>query len=547
LKALVIAAAVLGPSLLSAHDVVVEQVVEMTLAPRGERLRVTLHLPATLTGDPDLPGLLRNGDEAGIQNHLRIVAVDIAHNLDVQQDDLTLPDPAITVRRAEDRASIDVELRYAVRGGAAGISARLNAFSAKDGTLRTRARYQPLSGREQIVSVSGPAARVAFDPQAATVVAEFAVRGLRALFGGDQLLFLVCILLPVRRGRSAAALFAAAALAQAAVIAVSTVRPAMTADWLSAVTMVAASAIVIAAIQNVAGARLRWVVPVAAAFGVLNGWTLGTAAAAAAQFAGTHQPIALLAFSGVVLAGELWLGGLVWALRAWLHERGLPERVLCVLGSAIVAHDALHRVVERSQWLARDGSFAGEHALVWLTLAWIVATLFAGRGQCVLRRHGRGTGRMSTRMVDTHRWIGSGPAGTDGGLRGRRPDRHGRGGVSRNQRDHQRRRQGPRPAALSEPRGGAARVRPAAVPRAAREPCRGGVRAGADIAMARGWIAGATRRGLPLDTLRTWRGDRLSGHPSRPCWRRLAPRDPGAGTRHGAGPRAQRRRAPSPA
>ena len=373
-----------GLAPLSAHEVVVEQMVEMTLAPRGDRLVVSLHVPVAVAGDPALPGLLRGSDEAAIQDRLRVVASGIAHALDVRQDNLALPDPAITVRRAADRGSLDLELQYALPRGAAGVSARLNTFSAKDGPVRTRARFQPAAGAEQIVSVAGPAARVAFDPSLADALPAFAVRGLRALFdAGDQLLFLTCLVLPMRRGRSLVRLFAAAAIAQGAVLGLYAASPAVMIAWLPAATLVGASAIAIAALQNIANARMRWVRSLTVVFGALNGWALGDAANSSAQFAGSHQAIALLTFGAVVLLGELWLGALAWAVRSWLDDRGLPERITCLLGSAIVAHTAVHRVVERSQLLTPDGWFGGEHALVWLTVGWVVAILVVAASNAI--------------------------------------------------------------------------------------------------------------------------------------------------------------------
>jgi HupE / UreJ protein len=369
---------------LSAHEIVVEQIVEMTLDRQGDALVVALHVPAAVTGDPALPGLLKGGDAAALDNRLRIVAADLARNLDVQAGDATLPDPIVTVRRGAGVAAIDVELRYPTRPDEHDFSARLNAFSSKDGPVRTRARYRPGSGREQVVSVTGPVARVAFDPPFSEVLASFAVRGLRALFdSGDHLLFLVCLLLPMRRPRSAATLYAAAAAAQAAVIALCIVRAPMMAPWLSGATLAAASAIVIAAIQNIARARMRWVVLLAIAFGALSGWTFGNAAESSAQFAGAHRPVAMMVFGFVVLLGELWLGALAWGFRTWLDERGLPERIVVVLGSAIVAHSAVHRVMERAQIAAADGSLGGERVLVWLTLAWVGAILLAAASNAI--------------------------------------------------------------------------------------------------------------------------------------------------------------------
>ena len=312
------------------------------------------------------------------------MGADIAHNLDLEQGDATLPDPAVTVRRGTDAGSIEVDLRYPIQADGDGFSARLNTFTSKDGPVRTNVRYQPESGREQIITVTGPATRVAFDPAVATVLQSFAVRGLRALFdAGDPLLFLVCILLPMRRPRVLARLYIAGAAAQAAVIALYIARvPAMT-PWLPLAAIVAASVIAVAALQNIARARLRWLLPLVFTFGALSGWTLGDTAAAAAQFAGAHRLLAMTVFTSVVLVGELWLGLLLWAFRVWLDERALPERIVAVVGSAVVAHSAVHRVMERGQVVAQEGSFGGERVLVWLTLAWIGAMLLVAAGNAI--------------------------------------------------------------------------------------------------------------------------------------------------------------------
>lgn len=369
---------VLLPSALAAHEVIVEQIVQMTLTPQNGTMVVGLHVPATAAGAPGLINLLKSGDPAALAEQMRIVSADIARNLDVQQGGAALANPSTTSNRGADGSSIDVTLRYPLQGDDADFSARLNAFGSKDGPVRTIARYTPVSGREQTVSVAGPAMRVAFDPPLTAVVSSFGLRGLRALFdGGDYCIFLVCLLLPVRSVRSLLVLFAAAAHAQAVVIGLYVVDAPAMAPWLAGAAMAAASAIVIASMQNVANARWNWVLALVPAFAALNGWTLGQSAEASAQFAGAHVLSGTLAFGAVVLLGELWLGALVWACRTWLHERGLSDRLLVLVGSALVAHSAVHRVMERSHIVAQDGSFGGERAVTWLTLFWVGAILLA--------------------------------------------------------------------------------------------------------------------------------------------------------------------------
>jgi hypothetical protein len=378
---------------LSAHEVIVDQVIDMVVAPHGDRLLVHLHLPLTVLGDANLPrlagGLLDPAIGAG---RLRAVAMDVARNLDLQQTDVGLPEPEATARVGADRASVDVELQYGVTADSSGFSARLNTLRSTVGPVRTDVRYRLTSGAEQDLRVTGPAVRVTFDPGAREVLQQFAARALRALLdGGDQLLFLLCVLLPLRRARPAAAIFTTAALGQTLAIGVSLVQPGFTADSLTALAMIAASAVVVAALQNVVQASLRWVLLLALGFGLLNGFAFGSTLSASAPFAGSHQWLAVALFTLVVLVGELWLGALAWATRSWLDQQGVPERILSMLASAVIAHSAIHRVADRGHLLAQAGSFSADRALLWLTLGWACVMLLVALAK-VLSERGAGSG-----------------------------------------------------------------------------------------------------------------------------------------------------------
>jgi hypothetical protein len=292
---------------------------------------------------------------------------------------------AASARRV-DATSIDVDVRYSTAADDGDLSVRLNAFTAKDGLVRTNARYRRGSGREQLLSITGPATRVVLDPPLLSVLRDFAVRGLRALFdSGDHLLFLLCLVLPPRRPTSLVALYAAAAAAQALAIAGAAAGPSIVEPWVSMAAMAAASTVVVAAMQNIADARMRWVLPLAVLFGALNAGAFSQAAQTSIQLAGAHRLVAWLVFTTVVLTGELWLGAVAWAGRAWLRERGLSDRIAVWLGSALIAHSAIHRAVERAQLIADTGSAGGERVLLWLALLWIAAALVAAAASAISR------------------------------------------------------------------------------------------------------------------------------------------------------------------
>ena len=373
---------------LIAHDVPIEHVVDLVVEPRGGDLLVRAHLPAAVVGDANLPRQLDGTfDPGAVADRLPIIAADFARNLDLQQGDASLLPTVDAARIGADRASIDIELRYP-GGHLDELSGRLNAVRAAGAPVRTNLRYRLPTGRDHVVSVTGQPARMAFDPARGEVVAQFIGRGVRALLdGGDHLLFLVCVLLPMRRTRFLLAIFAAAASAQAAAIAVTVVGPA-TEPVVAAMSMVAASAVVMAALQNITRAREQLVVLLALVFGVANGASFGRAFVIAEPMAWSHATAAALVFAATVLVGELWLGALAWATRTWLDERGLPERVAAILASALIIHSAMHRFVDRGHLLAQAGSFTTAHAMVWVTLAWLAVMLAVALAAGISRRRG---------------------------------------------------------------------------------------------------------------------------------------------------------------
>jgi len=253
--------------------------------------------------------------------------------------------------------------------------------------VRTNVCYRVPAGRDHVVSVTGPPERITLDPAIGEVVPQFVGRGVRALLGGgDHLLFLLCVLLPIRRVRSVLTLFAAAALGQAIAMGLSLLLPAATESSVDVVMAIAASAVVVAALQNIVRARERLVLALALTFGLLNGVAFGHEWVLAAPFAWSHAAAAALVFAGTILVGELWLGALAWATRAWLDERGVPERVLTILASAVIVHSAAHRLVERGQIVARAGTFGAERALVWITLTWLAVMLAVAVANAVSAR-----------------------------------------------------------------------------------------------------------------------------------------------------------------
>jgi hypothetical protein len=163
-------------------------------------------------------------------------------------------------------------------------------------------------------------------------------------------------------------------------------------------SLVAASAVVVAAVQNMVSARYLLVAALSAGVGGLSGIAFGGVFAAARQFAGAHQAAAFSVFLAVVVAGEFWIGAVMWAARAWLDRRSAPVWAFTIVASAFIAHSAIHDVVDRGQALAVDGAVAID-AVFWVTVAWGIVMLGVAIAEW-LRRQGipehAGTAARST-------------------------------------------------------------------------------------------------------------------------------------------------------
>jgi hypothetical protein len=384
--ALVLTACALAPVVLSAHEVPVEQRIDMSMQRQGDRLVVRMRLPAALLGDAPI----------------QVAAADAARNLDVRQDDASLPTPALSAVTGTDRVWTDIELTYRINANGEGISARLNVFRTPPmQPVRTTVTYLPPNGRAQVISIAGPAARVHFDPGLLDTVQDFVGRALRSVLTvGDHLLLLACLLMPTRSARDAARLFGAFAAGQAIGMTAFGL-PAGTTPLLTQVaSLVAASAVVVAAVQNMAGARYLLVAALSAGVGGLSGVAFGDVFAAARQFAGAHHAAAFSVFMAFVVAGEFWIGAVMWAARAWLDRRGAPQWAFTIVASAFIAHSAIHEVLDRGQALAAEGAVAID-AVFWVTMAWAIVMLGVAIAEW-LRRQGI-PGRAGTAARSTPR------------------------------------------------------------------------------------------------------------------------------------------------
>lgn len=209
------------------------------------------------------------------------------------------------------------------------------------------------------------------------------------LFGGvDHVLFLLCLVAPLRRLRPLVAIVTAFTLAHSLTLVAAALGHAPDAPWFAPlVELLIAASIVYTALENLAGPRLegRW--QLAFGFGLVHGFGFASALGDGLQFAGAHLVTALAAFNvGLELAQLAVVTAAVPLLNRVLG-RLVPERAGVLVLSALVAHTAWHWMADRwallravpFAWPALDAALLGSAlrlltgALLALALFWAIA------------------------------------------------------------------------------------------------------------------------------------------------------------------------------
>ncbi len=229
-------------------------------------------------------------------------------------------------------------------------------------------------GRDRLLIYEGDPGRVALEPRWTDALVRFVGEGFRHILGGiDHLLFVFCLVLPVRRWRALVEIVTAFTLAHSLTLGAAALGVAPTAGWFPPLveTLIAAS-IVWLTLENILlpAERLegRWVL--AFGFGLVHGFGFSFALREQLQFAGAHLLAALASFNLGVELGQLAVLALALPALRLVHRHVGAERgrLVTIVGSAVVAHTAWHWMTARGAelgafrdafaWPALDATFA---------------------------------------------------------------------------------------------------------------------------------------------------------------------------------------------
>jgi hypothetical protein len=366
-----------------AHDMPSDAHVQMFVRPLGNHLQVIIRLPLISLLNIDLP---KRGEDfldlAAIGPSLRDAAKATADAVDLFEDGGKLTNPqidAVQVSLPSDASFAGYESALAhVRGPALPIDTEVvwnqgyfdavleydthspdarfalhPYFTMLAPRVVTSVHFFPPAATARTFELNNDPGLVHLNPSSYHAAEAFVKAGvLQIVGGGEYLLFLVCLAIPVRRLRGVMPVAAAFIVACSTTLIASAFQISPGGSWFApVVAALTAVAIVCMTIDTVfvADQSHRW--GVAFGFGLAFGFALAFPLRQTLQLAGDHLVTSVLSFAIGAAIAEVAVLTLVVPALTMLFRIAISEQVGVIVVSALVCHSAWHAMVSRVTFL----------------------------------------------------------------------------------------------------------------------------------------------------------------------------------------------------
>ncbi len=410
-----------------AHDIPNDVTVQAFLKPAGDRLHLVVRVPLKAMRDVEFP---QRGP-----GYLELTRVDprladaamlwVAGFIELYEGETRLPKPRLAATRVSlpsdrsfasyeeasahirgpklpqdtniywNQALLDAMLEYPIHSEQSRFSIRTEL--ARLGIrVVTVLRFLAPNGAVRAFEFTGDPGLVRLDPRWHQAALRFVELGFFHILGGiDHLLFLISLVIPIRRLGGLILVVTAFTVAHSITLIASAFDFAPNALWFPPLieTLIAIS-IVYMALENIVGVnsrQRRWIM--ALGFGLIHGFGFSFALRETLQFAGSHLLTSLVSFNVGIEIGQLLVLVLLIPVLEALFRFVVAERVGTIILSALVAHTGWHWMTERAgrlsqfrfEWPALSAARLATAtrwliALVLLAgLVWLVAALVRHR------------------------------------------------------------------------------------------------------------------------------------------------------------------------
>ena len=390
----------------AAHDIPDEVRVNAFVKPDGKRLNLLVRVPLKAMRDVDVPQ--RSGgflDFARVDSTLRDAAtLWLSDEVELYEDGARLGRPRVVDARVSlesdksfasyeqalanlaaprlnndtqlywSQGMLDVLLEYPIASDRAefSIRPRLERLGVKVSTVL---RFLPPGGEPRAFDLHGDPGLVHLDPTWLQAALSFVRLGfLHILDGIDHLLFLLCLVVPLRRFWPLAAVVTAFTVAHSLTLICAALGYGPDALWFPPlIEWLIALSILTMAVENVFGSSLRrrWVI--ALAFGLVHGFGFSFALQQKLQFAGSHLVASLFSFNVGVELGQLCVLLIFIPVLNFLYRKIKTEKIVTWTISILVGHTAWHWLLERWEVLRKFPVPAMDAASLASLLRWVMA------------------------------------------------------------------------------------------------------------------------------------------------------------------------------
>jgi hypothetical protein len=254
-----------------------------------------------------------------------------------------------------DQGYVDAHFTYALRSQNSELTIRTTAAPELGDYLKVVVRYTPLEGDSRTLMITSQSGTVALNPTWFRAALGFIGMGLAHIVSGtDHLLFLLCLIIPLRGWRQILAVVTTFTIAHSITLIGSAFQLAPSGAWFPPFVETAiAASIVYMALENIMGVELRRRLIITGTFGLIHGFGFSYGLQENLQFAGTHLLTSLFAFNIGVELGQLLVLAVMLPALLIVRRYVLTGRTGMIILSAIVAQIGWQWMVNRGDALMK--------------------------------------------------------------------------------------------------------------------------------------------------------------------------------------------------
>ena len=397
----------LGPAPVRSHEFALDSVMNAFVEVAPGELHLVIRVPLHLLASVRFPAIGRELDLPNLGPATQRALAGLARDITIEESGHTLV-PASAIGRPSlpsdrsferydgavahvaqpvaagtgiyyDQGYFDAHLTYPITSANSEFAIRTTVAPELKDYLKFSIRYLTPGEEGRAMVITRSSGAVPLNPTWVSAATGFIKLGIaHILTGTDHMLFLLCLVIPLRNVREILVIITGFTVAHSITLIGATFSLAPQGAWFPPFveTMIAVS-IVYMALENIVGVNLRRRLVLTGLFGLIHGFGFSYGLKEDLQFAGSHLLVSLLAFNIGIELGQIFVLAFMLPALALVRRYILVERVGMIILSAIVAHTAWHWMLERGgvlwkvNWPKLDAAGIAE------LVAWVVALLLA--------------------------------------------------------------------------------------------------------------------------------------------------------------------------